>query len=281
MTTYSNDGVEKGNAPGGEDCTQVYNADGTPKADLSGNQAEGSRRFSMENPPVTPHAYDDEFNSTTLDAKWTTAPAGFDAGTVDPLATLAGDAVYDLTTWPSFLLFQGHNAALTEYSITQNVTPDTDATLLMQPVKNLRATTAVGADATASAQFALGEAACGFYMYDSADTNEFVGMDYYHTGAGPVVRAFVGNNGVVSTLSGGLAAGKLILYKSTNTYYCYNGTDVEGGGLQYMGTLTKTGVTAFDRLRLYFNTADDTISPILGVDYFRYYASNTFALVNP
>lgn len=59
--------------------------------------------------PLTPHALDDEFDSTTLNPAWTTGGAGWTNGGIDPfLSSAAGNALYELHTQrrPSWLMVQ-------------------------------------------------------------------------------------------------------------------------------------------------------------------------------
>ena len=58
--------------------------------------------FKIDRPPVSADAVNDEFNGTTLDAKWTVVNRS--SGTVS--LTAAGGNGYDLTTRPGWLLMQ-------------------------------------------------------------------------------------------------------------------------------------------------------------------------------
>ena len=236
--------------------------------------ASGAARIPhFDNPPSSPSAYNDEFTAGTLDAKWT-VDAGPTAAAVDPLATLSAAQRYDLTTWPSYLLFQGHDAATTGYGFRQSITIDTNATLFFKMVIQQRGAT------NGAAHIGADEASAYVYFDNSGDTNEQVVFGLRTSGSGATQRFYVNNNAVNTKIDAGSGAQILYgaIYKVSNAYYAY-AFSIDGA-MTYLGTQTKTGVTTLDRINIQFNTSNDTITPIIGVDFVRYYATNTFALRN-
>lgn len=233
--------------------------------------SSGSQRSTFDTPPSSPSAYDDEFDVTTIDAGWTLT-AGLDAGAINPTATLATDAVYDLTSWPGYLLFQGHNAATTTYTMTKSITLDTSCTLFFFILAQSR-----GATGGAAAVSAADEATIGVRLDNDGDTNEYVEFELRSPGgAAPVPRFNVSNNGVVTTISAGArGAAYVAIWKSTNTYHC--AVMAADGNTQYYGSTAKTGVTTLNRLMLRFTTADESPSLIQGISFVRYYNSLTLA----
>lgn len=262
----------------GSGDTEILTLDGT-LAITSGvlgvvSGAGGAARIPhFDNPPSSPSSYNDEFRVTTLDAKWT-VDSGPTAVAVDPLATLASEQHYDLTTWPSYLLWQGHDVATTGYGFRQSITVDTNATIFFKMVIQLRGAT------NGAAQIGADEASAYVYLDNSGDTNEQVVFGLRLSGSGATQRFYVNNNGVNTKIDAGAASQNLYgaIYKVADDYHAY-AFSIDGG-ITYLGTQTKTGVTTMNRLNIQFNTSNDTITPIIGVDFVRYYSSNTFALRN-
>jgi len=240
------------------------------------------RRPSFDNPPSSPHAYNDEFDSTTLDTgKWTAGGGQTaTAGTIAPTSTLSSASKYDLASWPSWLLFQGHNATVQTGTFTQSVTLDTNATFFLKVAFQSR-----GWSGGATQLATTNENLSGLTLANSADSNESISFRASNNGTNPILEAGVLNNGAFTSITSaaplaGMSATSMYLavFKATDTYYFY--VFYADGGSNYLGSLTKTGVTTFDELRLSFSTSDDTISPIAGIDFIRYYSSVTFALMN-
>ena len=255
-----------------QDTGSLYWWNGSAWALVSGSTV-GGRRNSFNNEPASPSSYNDEFDSTSLNARWT-PDAGLAAGTIDPTATLVTTATYDLTTFEGYLMFQGEQAATTVYAFSQSLTPATNATFFVKLVSQGRGSTGGPANVGAS------EAGVFMRLSNSGDANEEVGIGLRQTGAGPQIFSFVNNNGAVTSVTGAATTSFFgAIFKLGNVYYCYS-FNIEGGtGLQ--AVLTKTGVTSFDTLKIDFSTSDDTVTPILGCDFFRYYPSVTMDLMNP
>lgn len=242
--------------------------------------------YSFDNPPASPSAYDDEFNATTLNPKWT-AYSGYTgvnpgvntpvSGTVNPFSSLT-TPVYDLDTWPSWMLTQseettGGSVPYSYAGYYQSYTPATNETFFFKVCGDYRNFN--------SAQ----EGIISLMLLNTGDSNEQIGIKVDQTGTtkramlwvlnnGSLTNAFTGN---INEASGGINF-YLCLWKSGNTYY---------GGLAHgntvfaqLGPVTKTGVTTFDRFELRFGSSDDTPSIISGIDFFRYYPSITYALMN-
>lgn len=233
--------------------------------------------YSFDNPPASAGTYDDEFNSTSLNAAWTLTSTGTTnpcvSGTVNPISSLT-TPVYDLTTWPGWLLVQSDNSSVQTVSFSKTISLGTDATFFAK----------VGFD---NRNFsASGEGDILFNLYNNADTNEEVSAYIQEaSGAAFRYRLRVNNNGAVTEVTGGniveqtaVSPYYIALWKSGNSYYA--GFTAGGTVFTVVGPVTKTGTTTLDRLELSFHTANETPSAIMGVDFIRYYSSVTYALRN-
>lgn len=232
--------------------------------------------YSFDNPPASPSAYDDEFDATTLNAKWTATSGGTTnpviAGTVNPIASLT-TPVYDLSTQPSMLLVQSDNSSNAYIEFRQTITIATNATFICKILGN---NTPVNAD----------ETNLYYTLRNSADTNEWVYFMLRSNGGSRSLRLSVNNNGAITNISGNSMVDRrdaldfyLIIWKLGDVYHAGYAWSPRGG-ITYFGSVTKTGVTTFDNVTLDMNTANETPSRILGFDFFRYYPSITYALMN-
>ena len=240
--------------------------------------ANGVRRPSWDNPPASPHAYDDEFDTGTLDAKWTIASAGTTnpatSGTINYTSSLTTPIV-DVATVPSWAMFQCDNSTLQSFGIYQSVTLDTNATLFCRFGAQNRDPSGVN-----EGDFVV-------KLYNSGDTNEWVlfGVTRNTTDGSSFMQ--VNNNGATtnifqSTRGNDTNSGSMyvVVWKISNAYHMASG--LSNGLFTYSGSISKTGVTTLDRLSIGFNTtANETPSIIDGVDFFRYKASLDYSLVNP
>ena len=233
---------------------------------------------SWSNPPSSPHSYDDEFDSGTLAAKWTRSSSGTTnpvaTGTIDYTASLT-TPITDATSVPSVLMFQSDNSSLGTITILQNYTPATNETHFFKILCNGRNVSTNG------------EGSFYFFLSNSTDNNEFVGFGTSNSGSLHDNWAYVTNNGTqTGTASGSfnegvrLPAAYLAVWKKGNDYYF--GIAGEDKGMWNVYTSkTKTGVTTFDRVGFFFQTANETPSIVEGLDFYRYKASLDYSLVNP
>lgn len=247
----------------------------------------GSSLPSFDNPKASPHAYDDEFDGPTLDAKWTISSGytGADpgvntpvAGTVAPLASLT-TPIYDFATWPGWMLVQSEETAggtpsYSHVQIQQSVTLDTDATIFVcLSNENSRWDAAI-------------EGSTAVEFRNSGDANESLGLRIDNTGSARNLIFWVENNGAFSShtmpsISENMPSNKyyICIWKDDTVYRCafsYDSCILS----QAIGTLTKTGVTTFDRLGVRFYNANNTPSTISGISFFRYYAGHTYSFMN-
>lgn len=237
------------------------------------------RMPSVNNPPHTPHAYNDEFDSGSLDAKWTPVSAGttgaIAAGTVVRINNLPVP-IHDAATMPSYMLFQSDNSSAGTFGLKQTVTVPTSGTIFTKMFADNRVFNAAT------------EGAIMLRLFDSADTNEYVEIGLANnTGAGQTTRAALSNNGTmtlnfngsVRTKGNPLIESLFCIMKSSNTYYFFSGT--EGTALlTLLGSATKTGVTTFNTLQITCYTANETPSTVYGVDFVRWYDTLETNLVN-
>lgn len=237
------------------------------------------RRPSVNNPPATTHAYSDEFDSGSKDAKWTAVSAGTTAaisqGTVSRLSNLT-QPIYDYSTFPSYMAFQSDNSSAATFGLKQTVSVGTNATIFVKMFADNKVFTSAN------------EGAIMLRLYNAADTNEYVEIGLGNkTGAGQTTRAVLSNNGVfgLNFVGGARSEGNPLIeslfciMKSSNVYYAFSGT--EGSAiLTLLGSSTKTGTTTLDTLEIICYTANETPSTIYGVDFVRWYDTLETNLVN-
>lgn len=282
MILRSSAGVRKvgsGYGAQGAGGVKLYAADGTRK-DIPGASAGGTRLPSLANPRNdTPSSYDDEFEAGTLDAKWSWV---VDAGTstpvtgdVDPVATVAGDPVYNLNDqWPSWLLLQGDNSTAQRISLVQSVSLDTDCTIVARIAHNARS----GASS---------ENDVGIRLTNSGDANEVITL-FYRYGGTATVRFQVNNNGVItgqdSPSLGSLNAqptDTLVIWKDSDVYYGGAYNSYSGWFTGMFTAVTKTGVTTLNQLEFFLTTDNATPSDIVAFDFVRYYPSHVLPPMYP
>ena len=272
MIVYDAAGVKTAISPDGSGS--VYDANGRRVTAT----AATANLYSLDNAPSAPSAYDDEFTSGSLDAKWTATSTGttnpIAAGTVNPTSSLT-TPVYDLSTWPSWALFQSDNSTVKAMGIYQSVTLATNATIIAKVA------------ASGNNLSATDEGDIGILLWNSTDNNEslFIG-EVQQGGTGKAPQITVQNNGAFTSVIGATGADNtakgatyVLLWKVADVYHAMFATS--GGVPFYLGSVTKTGVTTFDRLELRVYTANETPSFITGFDFVRYYSSNTYSLLNP
>lgn len=225
----------------------------------------GVREPSLNTWPVSASSYDDEFTSTTLDGKWTKGVTSGNTTTAGSIGLLNSPAapVYDLTTVPGWLMWQSDSAS-SGVTFTQAWTQDTTSMFFMRCQQDQRFLN--------SSQ----EASVHFGPTVAADANESVFMWAYNSGAVLVFRIQVQNNGAFTeSAATGISESHpispyiMLLVRNGNSYYGFVSFN-EGAAFTYLGTVTKTGVTTFDEVRIVFLGANETPSPIMGCDYFRY-----------
>jgi len=239
------------------------------------------RRPSWDNPPASPHAYDDEFDTGTLDAKWTIASATTTnpatTGTIDYTASLTTPIV-DVATVPSWLCFQSDNSSVGTVWIEQVYSPSANSTFFFKTSGNSRSTNVNT------------EGSTWIRLVNTADSNEAIVLYHLKNGTNHSVGLQVINNGASTLVEPANKAGEnspvgpwyLVMWKKSDVYHAGFATS-DGGTFSYMdaGYVTKTGTTTFDRVHIGFTTANETPSIIDGVDFFRYKASLDYSLVNP
>lgn len=242
--------------------------------------AISARPLSWDNPPASPSAYDDEFNSGSLNGKWSTDSAGttnpIASGSVDYTASLT-TPIYDAATDPGWILFQSDNSAGGRAGIIETISVATNATFFVK---------FAGVNSTISADQ---ESALRMEIVMSSDSNERVTIRAHRpSGFGVACDLFVENNGSISNVaSAGYTENEpigplyMVIWKSGNTYYgacSYGPSNV----LMPFGSVPKTGVTSgWDGLRLNLITANETPSKVGGIDFVRYYPSLVYGLNNP
>lgn len=273
MIVYDAAGVKTAISPDGSGS--VYDAQGRRVSASS----VASRLYSFDNPPASPSAYDDEFDTTTINAKWTIGSTAttnpIASGSVGILSSLT-TPVYDLATAPSWLLIQSDNSSGGVCYAQQSITLASSCTLFVHLGTNNRAYNAAT------------KGNVSVRLFNAADTNESIYFEFGNlTGAGMAYNLAVENNGVFTLSSSGVVGEGnplpnpyLALWKSTDTYTLGIALGATFPVFTTLASVTKTGVTTLDTVRLQMLTASETPSFIGGFDFFRYYGSVTYALRN-
>lgn len=238
---------------------------------------ERPRRPSWDNPPSSPSSYNDEFDTTTLDAKWTIGSSGTTnpaaAGSIDYTASLTTPVV-DAATIAGALAFQSDNSSAQATWVRQSFSAATDATLFFSLSPSNRELSAIN------------EGSIFVRILNTGDANEWIDLGITQNGSGYACYAQVNNNGATTTpfttvLADGTITGQayFALWKKSDVYYA--ACAWRGSVLKWFGTVTKTGVTTLDAVQIVSNTANETPSLVNGADFFRYYAFLNYGLVNP
>lgn len=257
------------------DTKKWYGYNGTSWVYLNAGGGSGGT-YSYDNAPASPSAYDDEFESGSLDAKWTIGSSGTTnpatTGTLDYTASLT-TPIIDLSTYPSWLMFQSDNSTGNTFWIRQSYSPSTNATFFVK----------IGcANRNVSAN---GEGQIIVRLTNSGDANEGIGFGVNHTASGILTVAYAINNGAVTTLNSAAyaettaqTAKYVVLWKKSDVYHL--GVSCGNGAFDYIGSVTKTGVTTFDQQQIEMATGNETPSIVDGVDFYRYYDSVKYDLMN-
>lgn len=240
--------------------------------------ANGVRRPSRNNPPPSPHAYDDEFDSGALDSKWTISSSGTTnaatTGTIDYTASLTTPIV-DVSSVDGWLLFQSDNSSLGYVNVYQAYSPSTNATFHVRFGWNNRAVNSNN------------EGTLSIVLSNTGDANETLAFGVSNSGSNSFPYMQVQNNGVFTTVLGAVNAENIItpsvylaVWKKSDTYY-FGQASEDKAIFSLIGNLGKTGVTTFDRVAVEFRTGNETPSIVDGIDFFRYQDSLNYSLVNP
>jgi hypothetical protein len=107
------------------------------------------RRYapSLDDPPSSPHAYDDEFDGVSLDPKWTRAGTFDDISAIDPYASFAGGHRTSLSYRQSWYMMQSA-AAGGGASLYQSVILPTDCFIWARLSFNVRYSATVDNDSS-------------------------------------------------------------------------------------------------------------------------------------
>lgn len=243
----------------------------------SGGGSTANLPVSFNHPPASAGAYDCEFTSGICSG-WSvdTSATAMDAGTVSPTSTASGNPIYDTTTRPGWLLLQSDESAGTVYGVKRaSVTLATNATLFFRVNATLR-------DLSGS------EGGMYLWLSNASDANEIVYFGIIPQSNTLKILWSVSNNGSETysilawpgDLGYATADAYFAVVKATNDYHFWV-YFADLANPTYLGSATKTGVTTLDTIQLWSKTADETPRVISGVDFFRYYATSTFALANP
>lgn len=224
-------------------------------------------------PPESPHAYDDEFDSTTLDSAWTLSEAA-SSSAIDPYAsfTTGGPRIALHTDRrKSWMMVQAENGTTTWISRAATVPTNffvwaRCSFITPIAIANNQAIVGIGFSATDTGQPDLNNRA---QVYIDQDASANYAKFYVLEGGTPTT---------VGTLTDVDAQGQAItllaIQKIGSVVHGWAGTEV--GSWIYMGSETYTG-TAFDRA--FITIQSDLTTPgnsIQGVDFIRFVESATF-----
>lgn len=236
----------------------------------------GGRLPSWNNAPASPSAYDDEFDTGSLDAKWT--PFGRSTtnptttGTINYLANLTTPIV-DVVTVPSWMCLQSDNSTIKEFGIQQAITLDTNCTIFFS------------LNCTASGHGGTNRSNVYLMLRNSSGVTDSINTGAQKSNTGNYYRWFHQvTNGGSSSLSASQDFTPTenmygVIWKVGDVYH--SGFALGSSGvLSYGISKTKTGTTTLDTLELAATTGPDTPSRISGFDFVRYYPSLVYNFVN-
>ena len=258
----------------GADNEFAWRVNASADLSCSGVVAEPLRPSTINVWPASPSSYDDEFTATTLDAQWTATTVTGNATGAGSIGLILSPAapVRDLTTVPGWFMWQSDSAA-SAFALVQPWTEDTTSLFLARCQQDQR-------NYSASQ-----EGSIHFGITVAADTNESVFMWMNTTGSALQYRLQVQNNGAFTEVTSSalseiqpLSPVLMLMARNGNSYYGFVSHN-EGAAWTYLGTVTKSGVVVFDEARIVFIGANETPSPIMGCDYFRFEADNVFPTV--
>lgn len=239
---------------------------------------DGGRMPSWDNPPASAGTYDDEFNTGSLGGAWTLSSTGttnaVTTGTINYFSNLTTPIV-DLTTNNSHIFFQSDNSSLQTVQIVRSYTASTNETWFMKQAFSVPTSLANGAKVD-------------YRLYNSGSPTDYIQFGFANVAGEAGARIEVSNAGVVSGTTGGGHAVRgpenahfyLAMWKKSNVYYLGYGMN-PGPVMIYVGSVTKTGTTTLDEMKMIFTTSSTTPSAVVGVDFIRYKSSLDYSLVNP
>jgi hypothetical protein len=225
--------------------------------------------------PRSPHAYDDEFESTTLDGAWSWGGNPGTAGNIDPYATFVGDLRYELHTnrRRSWIMMQPTS---TGTRLTKSVTFTTNMFIWSRMSFNARSnTTPVNNDTTLTLDLSLATWA----------TNDRVFMNINEQDAGTIQAEFFKAEGGVFTSIGttedlyGTAADAqpieaIGIQKLGTTYHGWAFT--AAGSALWLGSTTWTGSVASTSIGMLNAAATSPGNMIVGADFVRFVTSSVW-----
>jgi len=292
---YAAGDAEAGAATTGDSATSFFSTGTIDTARLGSGSATSStylrgdqtwaapvaaRVESWANPPSSAHSSDDEFNDGDTTG-WTIASSGTanaaTTGSINYSSSLTTPIV-DATSITGWVAMQSDNTASGAGLIylRKAITASTNNTYIVRVSMSPRA--------VSNAE----EGTIGLFIDDSGDANEQVSIQVRPTGAATTCEIYVNNNGSITSVATAALTENipfsgsvyLVIWKVSNVYHggCASG---DGGAFQYIGSVTKTGVTTLNRVNLFNRTANETPSLISAFDFFRMEDANDWGLVNP
>lgn len=238
--------------------------------------ASAVRPASILNARTSPDTDDCEFDGSVC-AAWT-VDASYSSGTVDQTIQQT-TYIKDVASWPGWLLLQGDNSSATIKDVTHSYTPGTNEMWVFHVMAS-------------GALNATDEGRAGLCYLNSGDSNEAVCLGYHNAAGAERVEMYVNNNGGLSitcTMNSGAPPWPDLVFIIVKKGDVYSGGYISpygGGGWgntseTFCGSVTKTGVTTFDEVAFRVGTANETPSPVTGIDFARHYTAPTFAIMNP
>jgi hypothetical protein len=251
-------------------------ADGADGADgATGPQGPAGSTGDFFAPPDTPHALDDEFESTTLDSDWTAVGSWSTATSIDPYASFAaGDTRYALHTnrRKSWLMVQPPGDGAEKY-LSKAFTPDTNQFFWMRGAFASR-----NAVAPTNGDFSMGlrlysDATNYITLFLNETDANVVQVEYQRILAG-VATSVGSTSDKYATLLDMQEVAAVGIHKLGTTYhgwiYGSDGQAIHMGGTAF--------APAISEVRLVFSNSTTTApgNSVMGVDFFRSVSSATY-----
>jgi len=254
--------------------TETYVCTGANSWTKFGNALQ---RPSMDNDPATAPDWSCDFSSTICSGSLygsagTSTPV---SGSISTISSVSGDPLYSYSHVPGSICFQSDESTAQTIGVAWSTSQSTQQTWLVKLSGQNRV---ISADP---------EGTLALRLENSGDSNEELYMAAYKNASSLLPWLQINNNGSGASSTGGavaegsLSAGAIYLaiWKDGNTYWGGYAT-ARDGVMSPLGSLTKTGVTTFDTLKIVMYTANETPSAIFCVDFARSWNSLKFDFVN-
>jgi hypothetical protein len=227
--------------------------------------------------PVSASQWDDEFESTALDAAWSWTGNPGSQGNIDPYATFVGNLRYELHTdrRRSWLMMQ---PSTTSSGLTKAVPLPTNCFVWMRASFNARANTSpanndsvIAIDLSANPWLSTDRLSCALNEQDAG----IIQAEFLKTSGGVLTSIGTTEDLYGTALDAqSLAAVGIQRLGASNTYHGWAFTT--GGSAVWLGSTTFTGSVATTTIGVLNAAATAPGNMIVGADFIRFVSSSVF-----